>query len=497
VTALHTPELVLIGIALLAATVNGGVGYGFSSVTVPVALLFYSSRVLNPALVLAEVGINLVVFAANRRAFGRVWRQTAPMLVGAVPGVVIGGLLLSSASHTSLKLGTYLILLPLIVAQTAGWRRPIRRSGASGVALGAGIGTLYSATTLSGPPLALLFNNQGLAKEEFRAAVSLFRIVESTFAAATYLALGLHSSQSVQLSGIMLPSIVVGLFIGHLLLRPLQSETFRRVCMGIDALLVSFGLSQTALGMHLLPGTIVYPVLALVMAFELWLLLRHLRGQPPTVAPAAPRWTPDYPVALKLAGRPVLLVGAGRVAEARLEALLEARARVHAVAPVATELFHRRKAEGRLKLSLRPYRSGDCRGVQLVFIAIGVERVSRAVAAEARARGLLVNAADLPGLCDFHIPSVGRRGPVTVAVSTAGLAPSVAQAARRRAMEVVGSEYGVLARLLGLLRLRLPGGPARTRLFGALVASDVSTLLARGHQRLAWQRIREILRESA
>jgi precorrin-2 dehydrogenase/sirohydrochlorin ferrochelatase len=205
----------------------------------------------------------------------------------------------------------------------------------------------------------------------------------------------------------------------------------------------------------------------------------------------------DYPVALRLAGRPVLLVGAGKVAEGRLEALLEAGAQVHAVAPTATELFHRRAAEGRLRLSLRSYRPGDCEGSQLVFTATGDLEVSRAVASEARARGLLINAADLPELCDFYIPSVGRRGPVTVAVSTAGLAPSVAAIARRRAMKAIGPEYGLLARLIGRLRLRLPRGPARTQVFAALGASEVPALLAKGQRRLAWQRVRQILREGA
>jgi len=77
-------------ITLLAATVNGALGYGFSSITVPLALLFLSNRVLNPALIIIEVPLNAYVLWVNRASLGAVWRRVAPMIVGLVPGVLAG-----------------------------------------------------------------------------------------------------------------------------------------------------------------------------------------------------------------------------------------------------------------------------------------------------------------------------------------------------------------------------------------------------------------------
>src|SRR2546430_17470232 len=91
-----TATLVLIAITLFAATVNGALGYGFSSLTVPVAVLFYANRVLNPALVLVEVAVNAYSLFINRRGIPRVWRRSLPILAGLVPGVVVGSLLLSA-----------------------------------------------------------------------------------------------------------------------------------------------------------------------------------------------------------------------------------------------------------------------------------------------------------------------------------------------------------------------------------------------------------------
>ena len=119
----------------------------------------------------------------------------------------------------------------------------------------------------------------------------------------------------------------MGLVLGQIVLSGLKSDTFRRLCMATDALLVGFGLARTALGLQLMSAAAAYAGLALVGGLEVLLVWRYFRGQP---AQAEPRPTPgaalDYPVALKLAGRSVLLVGAGRVGEARLSALLDAGA---------------------------------------------------------------------------------------------------------------------------------------------------------------------------
>src|SRR6266516_4838745 len=153
--------LALIVITLAAAVVNGALGYGFSSITVPLALLFLTNRVLNPAIVPIEVALNAYVLWVNRRVL--------PLVIGLAPGVLLGTLIVSHVSPGWLKLGTFAVLLPLILVQAAGYRRPIRAERSAGLAFGGGVGVLYAVTTISGPPLAVALNNQGLSKDEFRA----------------------------------------------------------------------------------------------------------------------------------------------------------------------------------------------------------------------------------------------------------------------------------------------------------------------------------------
>ena len=126
----------LAAITLLAATVNGALGYGFSSITVPLALLFLSNRVLNPALVLIEVPLNAYVLWVNRESLPAVWRRVSPIIVGLIPGVLVGTLLVSRVSPDWLKFYTFVVLLPLILVQAAGWRRPLRAERSAGFVFG-------------------------------------------------------------------------------------------------------------------------------------------------------------------------------------------------------------------------------------------------------------------------------------------------------------------------------------------------------------------------
>jgi uncharacterized membrane protein YfcA len=170
--------LPLAAITFGAAIVNGALGYGFSSITVPLALLFLANRVLNPALIPIEVALNAYVLWVNRDALPNVWRRVLPIVIGLAPGVVLGTAIVSQVNPAWLKLGTFMVLLPLILLQAAGLRRPIRSERAVGYVFGGGVGVLYSVTTISGPPLAVMLSNQGFTKKDFRASLGFVRLAD-------------------------------------------------------------------------------------------------------------------------------------------------------------------------------------------------------------------------------------------------------------------------------------------------------------------------------
>jgi siroheme synthase-like protein len=147
-----------------------------------------------------------------------------------------------------------------------------------------------------------------------------------------------------------------------------------------------------------------------------------------------------YPVFLRLDGRRVLLVGGGRVASAKLPALLEAGACVTVVAPaIGTELKQAAASTDReggdVQLVERPFEPADLDGASFV-VAAAPPGVNRAVADAAELRGLFVNAVDDAASASALLGGVVRRGGVTVAVSTGGRAPALA-GLLREALEAV------------------------------------------------------------
>jgi uncharacterized protein len=265
---LETAVIVLAGIAFFAAFINGALGYGFSSLTVPMALVFYTNRVLNPAVVLVEVVTNFYVLFINLKGVAAVWKRVFPIIIGLLPGIGIGAWALTSLQPGWIKFGTYTLILPLILVQAAGWRRPIRSTWLVGLPFGAALGVLYSVTTISGPPLAILFNNQGLVKTEFRAGLALVRVAESSVTAIVYYQLGLFTAESQNILWVFVPCVAVGVPLGAYVIRHLDAETFRRICMSFDAWVVGFGFSRVLIELNLMQSPWAYVVLVLTFLID-------------------------------------------------------------------------------------------------------------------------------------------------------------------------------------------------------------------------------------
>ena len=275
-------QIVLVLITFVAATVNGALGYGFSSITMPVALLFYTNRILNPAMVLVELVLNSYVLFLNRQNIPNIFRRVVPILIGLAVGIAIGSYILSMVQPAWVKFVTYFMLLPLILLQAAGIRKPIKAEKAIGVPFGVGIGTLYSVTTISGPPLALLFNNQGYEKQDFRAALGVIRVAESTLTAIAYGIIGFYSVGSLEVMPFIVPSVLLGIPLGAFLIRWMDPETFRRLCMSFDALVVGFGLSRVLVELNLASTFTTYSILSIVVLLNAVLLYRYFQERAAT-----------------------------------------------------------------------------------------------------------------------------------------------------------------------------------------------------------------------
>src|SRR6202789_1386867 len=138
-----------------------------------------------------------------------------------------------------------------------------------------------------------------------------------------------------------------------------------------------------------------------------------------------------FPIFLKIAGRRCIVIGAGNLAESKIESLQAVHAKVTVIAPEARPRIADLAARGEIDWQQRDYSPGDLRGNFLAIAATNVPSVNRAVYAEAAEENILCNAVDDPPFCDFYFPSVVRRGDLQIAISTAGASPALAQRLRK------------------------------------------------------------------
>jgi siroheme synthase-like protein len=159
-----------------------------------------------------------------------------------------------------------------------------------------------------------------------------------------------------------------------------------------------------------------------------------------------------FPLFLKLEGRRCVLVGAGTIARQKLASLLNSGADLHVIAPVAAVEIQKLASTGRLTWTQAKFENTHLDGALLVIAATGDPAVNERVYRAALERGVLCNAVDEPGRCDFYYPAVVRRGDLQIAISTAGKSPALAQRIRRELEAQFDTSYVAWLNWLGSVR---------------------------------------------
>jgi precorrin-2 dehydrogenase/sirohydrochlorin ferrochelatase len=169
---------------------------------------------------------------------------------------------------------------------------------------------------------------------------------------------------------------------------------------------------------------------------------------------------------IKLAKRRCLVVGAGKTAEEKIPSLLRCGAHVVVVAPVATRTIQGWATNNKIVWEPRRFESRDLEGVFLTVVATPQKTLNRTIFEQAQQRQILCNVVRDRSLCGFYYPAVVRRGPLQIAISTAGHSGALAQRLRKQLESQFGPEWESWLRWLGEARSELyddPLSPKRRR----------------------------------
>ncbi len=204
-----------------------------------------------------------------------------------------------------------------------------------------------------------------------------------------------------------------------------------------------------------------------------------------------------YPMMVDLTGKRCLVVGGGAVAARKIALLVECGAGVEVVSPKVTSRLLALASSGRIRLRRRAVRASDLPGAFLVVVATNDPQVNREVATRAKRAGGLVNVADDPMACSFLVPSMIRRGDLTIAISTGGGSPALAKALRQRLEQTIGPEYEEFVAVLRLLRERTRRAIAdpedRRAIYRRAVQSDLLEAIARRDAAAVAARIEDLV----
>jgi siroheme synthase-like protein len=158
-----------------------------------------------------------------------------------------------------------------------------------------------------------------------------------------------------------------------------------------------------------------------------------------------------YPIFLNIAHKKCVVIGGGKVAERRIKELIKCRANVHIYAKKINKNITRLK---KIKIH-RNYSPALLKGAFLVFIATDDIDFNRKISREITKEKLLINVSDDPAHSLFIVPSIFRRGNLSIAISSGGKAPALARAIKKLLETLFGKEFILLINGIETLRRKV------------------------------------------
>jgi len=206
-----------------------------------------------------------------------------------------------------------------------------------------------------------------------------------------------------------------------------------------------------------------------------------------------------YPVNLDLNGKKCLVVGGGKVACRKARTLMAFGARVTVVSPQIDRMLAPSVRSGRIIHIHGKYHKKQLKGCCLAIAATDDPLVNRVVFKDAAVQNILVNVVDVPELCTFIVPSVVKRGPLVLGISTGGQSPMFAQKLRQQCEQCLTLAHGEFVRMLGAVRTRIKRQyatiPQRKAIHRKLMDSKILDLVLAGKEAKAKVLLYEILHE--
>lgn len=236
-------------IVVVAGLVQGVTGSGSALVMVPFLSLFFVPREVVPVTLILGTILNIAILVQSYKHVRL--KLVIPMIIASAVAIPLGTLLLLWLPAYGIRIFMGLVIIPFAAAMSFGWSMKIENETAAAVPVGFLSGILNGSVTMSGPPVILFLQNQGLGKDSFRASLVAFFLATNVVTFVPFLIGELFTAESLRLSAMFLPAVASGLVGGIVMAKKLPEGRFKKVAL---LLLIAAGISSLISGIIGLVG---------------------------------------------------------------------------------------------------------------------------------------------------------------------------------------------------------------------------------------------------
>lgn len=229
-------------VIFLAGLTQGLAGFGFALVTVPIMIIFLSPKIVVPIVIILGTLITIVISFKARK-----WvdlKRFYPLTIAGIVGVPLGTYLLIILDVSVLKASIGSAIILLAVAFLGGFKKKIKNEKLALAPVGFISGLLQGSISISGPPVALFFTNQGVKKQIFRANLIGYLMVLYLATIPVFVLGGLITVAVVKYAILFLPAMIFGAITGIKLARRIEEKFFRNIALIIITILGLFSIAS-------------------------------------------------------------------------------------------------------------------------------------------------------------------------------------------------------------------------------------------------------------
>lgn len=194
-----------------------------------------------------------------------------------------------------------------------------------------------------------------------------------------------------------------------------------------------------------------------------------------------------YPIFLDISKKPCLVVGGGKVAERKVSMLIKFGGMIKVVSPRITKTLQKLTEKGKIHTSFKEYDTSDLKDVALIFAATNDESTNQKICKDAEENNIPINVVDNPSLCNFIVPSIVKKDPILIAISTSGMLPFLSKRLRKDIAESITRDYvryaGIVGRLRRQLIMKVKDKKLRQRIMKKIADADMSEINTMGFKK--------------